>query len=176
MSLVQRSKFKITGNENLFRMTIVDNKKLIYSIIFVIAIFITYVLTTTESKILSYSVLLIILFWTCVFLFYLDLKKDITINVKKRVISIRQEPLINITHKQPIVVDFYDVKGFHVKNISMTRNGNITSYIKSGLNTHYSIVYINFKNRSLRLIDLNNGPYYFVDHELFVKCLAKIIK
>ena len=171
-----RSGFKITGDEKLFRIIIGDERKLILFIISILLILIIYILTNIDSKILFWSFVIIVLFWTSMFLLYLDLKKEVTVDSKKRIITIRQEPLVNIIRKSPIIIDFSDVKDFSVKKTSLTRHGMTTSYYKGGSNTHHNVVYINFKNKSVRLIDLNAGPYYSVDQEVFIKSLTKIIK
>lgn len=170
------SRFKINGDEKLFRIIIGDNKKFILALITILLILILYILTNIESKIFFWSFVLIVLFWIGIFLFYLDLKKEVTINSKKRIIIFKEEPLVNITGKPPIVIDFYDVKGFSVKKISLTRNNMITAYEEGSLNSHFNIVFINLNDKNFRLIDLNAGPCVFIDQEIFIKSLTKIIK
>jgi|GEM_PF-6053885 len=176
LSSVKSSGFKITGDEKLFTIIIGNERKLIFFIISILLILIVYILTNIDSKVLFWSFIIIIFFWTSMFFLYLDLKKEIIVDSEKRIITIKQEPLVNVIRKLPIIIAFADVKDFSVKKTSLTRNGITTSYYKSGLNSHHNVVYINFKNNSLRLIDLNAGPYYYVDQDIFIKSLTKIIK
>ena len=176
LSLTAGSRFKINGDEKLFRIIIGDNKKFILALITILLILILYILNNIESKIFFWSFVLIVLFWIVIFLFYLDLKKEVTINSKKRIVVFKEEPLVNITGKLPIVINFYDVKGFSLKKITLDKHNFITSYEEGSLNSHYNTVFINLKDKNLRLIDLNAGPCVFVDQEIFIKSLTKIIK
>lgn len=45
-----------------------------------------------------------------------------------------------------------------------------------GVSSHFNMIYMHGDGRKIFLIDLLNGPFYYVNHHVFIRCLTAIIR
>ena len=73
--------------------------------------------------------------------------------------------------KPKLVIDYNDfvrISGMQIKEVYNTKGFKQTEY---GVT-----VYIQYKNTSFDIVKLPNGPFYYINHKVFIQCLNKIIE
>lgn len=98
---------------------------------------------------------------------YYPSTNNIEINSYEKLIKINSNNLVGKYIIPEIDIPFNDFTGFSFKEKSV--NG-------SGMTIHYNRIYICHSGQTRLFIDLPNGPFYYVNHRVFMDCLTRIIK
>lgn len=102
-----------------------------------------------------------------IYIRYSTTTNNIEVNTYDKTIKIQSNNFIGKHIIPSVSILFDDFTNFTVKAKSTKGKG---------LTNHFNRVYINYNNLTRPLIDLPNGPFYFVNHKVFMSSLTLIIK
>jgi hypothetical protein len=97
---------------------------------------------------------------------YYPSSNNIEINTYDKTIKINSNNLIGKYIIPGIVISFNDFKRVTFKEKSSGEGGAM----------RFNRIYICYSDQTRSLIDLPNGPFYYVNHKIFMECLTRIIK
>lgn len=92
---------------------------------------------------------------------------EITIDTFRKQILLQSNNPIGRFLKPKVEIDFEDFEKLSSRIIY--------SKMKDGLNTSFNKIHIHYKNKKQLLIYLGNGPYSFIDDELFILNFSALI-
>jgi hypothetical protein len=106
---------------------------------------------------------------TLIFLFlrYYPSTNNTEVNSNEKTIKINSNNLIGKSIIPTLDISFNNFKEFTFKAKSIKGKG---------MTNHFNRIYISYDDQTRPLIDLPNGPFYYVNHRTFMNCLTKIIK
>ncbi len=97
---------------------------------------------------------------------YYPSSNDILINVETQNISIINSNIIGKYLVPKVEINFNDVTKITNEKVSVRGQG---------VNSYYSRIYIHSFDKKIAIIDLLNGPFYFIDYKAFMYCFAGIL-
>jgi hypothetical protein len=167
LSVRKNSRFKILGNSEDFIIKAKSDNIIIGCGLLIIVTMPTLFLIENPLDVLRWTILSTVIIGILTFFRLYPSTNNIRIDSRKKIISIKSNNLIGqliIPNKK---IDFRDITKFFVKARSIRTNGKLTKFNR---------IYISHKATNTTLIDLHNGPTYFVNHNLFINSVENIIK
>lgn len=161
------ARFKVNGDCKNFVIQSKSDNIIIFISIVVILFFPTVLLYQNFNDPIYWFVELSLL--TVIFLFfrYYPSTNNIEVNSYEKNIKINSNNLFGKYIIPTIEISFKHFKEFTFKAKSIKGNG---------MTNHFNRIFILYNDQTKQLIDLPNGPFYYVNHRTFMDCLTKIIK
>lgn len=161
------SRFKIVGDKDRFVIKAKSDNVLIASMLVIILTFpIAFLLQEFHDPI-RWAILLGTLVLIMLFLRYYPSSNDIEIDGIKHSIYIRSNNFIGEYIVPSVLLPFGDFEQLSFKERGLQSEGTSQKWNR---------ISIEFKNEKKHLIDLPNGPYYYVNHHVFMKALDLLLK
>jgi hypothetical protein len=161
------SRFKVNGDYKKF---VIQSKSdnIMFGVLIIVFLFFPTVLlyqnfTDPIYWLVEFAVVGVIL----LFLRYYPSTNNIEINSNDKTIKINSNNLIGKYIIPKIDIPFNDFTEFSFKAKSI-KGGGMTN--------HFNRIYICYSGHTRSLIDLPDGPFYNVNHRVFMDCLTRIIK
>ncbi len=161
------ARFKVEGDYKCFVIRAkADNIVIAFSLILLL-FFPTVLLYQNYKDPVYWFAELGIIALILIYIRYSPTTNNIEVNTYDKTIKIQSNNLIGKHIIPSVSILFDDFTNFTFKAKSTKGKG---------LTNHFNRVYINHNNLTRPLIDLPNGPFYFVNHTVFMYSLTQIIK
>ena len=158
--------FKLTGDHSLFTIAKRTNRALILFLTGLILCVSTALLFQNTASLIYWAVELLLIFIALVVLYYAPIVNAIHVDCMSREIRLCSKGLIGKRWIKTETIAFKDFErlGFEEKS---TRGGGMTA--------SYHWIFIHFRGKRRFFLELPNGPFYFVNHRVFITCFTEII-
>ena len=161
------SRFKVNGDYRSFVIQSKSDNILIGVLLIIFLFFPTVLLFQNLTDPIYWLVEFALLAIIFLFLRYYPSTNNIEINTYDKSIKIKSNNLIGKYVIPTTNISFKAFEEFKFK--AKSSNGK-------GLATHFNRIYICYRNQTRPFIDLLNGPFYNINHRIFINCLTRIIK
>src|SRR5690625_2968501 len=161
------ARFKVNGDYRSFVIQSKSDNIIIGISLIVILFFPTVLLYHNFNAPIYWFVEFALLTVIFLFLRYYPSTNNIEVNSYEKTIKINSNNLIGKYIIPTIDISFNSFTEFTFKAKSIKGKG---------MTNHFNRIYISYDDQTRPLIDLPNGPFYYVNHRTFIDCLTKIIK
>lgn len=161
------ARFKVNGDYRSFVIQSKSDNIIIGISLIVILFFPTVLLYQNFNAPIYWFVEFALLTVIFLFLRYYPSTNNIEVNSYEKTIKINSNNLIGKYIIPTIDISFNSFTEFTFKAKSIKGKG---------MTNHFNRIYISYDDQTRPLIDLPNGPFYYVNHRTFIDCLTKIIK
>jgi len=161
------ARFKVNGDYRSFVIQSKSDNIIIGISLIVILFFPTVLLYQNFNAPIYWFVEFALLTVIFLFLRYYPSTNNIEVNSYEKTIKINSNNLIGKYIIPTIDISFNSFTEFTFKAKSIK---------EKGMTNHFNRIYISYDDQTRPLIDLPNGPFYYVNHRTFIDCLTKIIK
>jgi hypothetical protein len=161
------ARFNVIGDYKHFIIQSKSNNVIIGISLLVILFFPTILLyqnlTDPMYWLVEFSILAVISFFTR----YYSTTNNIEINTYDKSIKITSNNLLGRYMIPALNIPFKNFTDFTFKAKSIKGQG---------MTNHFNRVFICYNDQTRPIIDLPNGPFYYVNHRTFIACLTTLIK
>jgi len=161
------ARFKVNGDYSSFVIQSKSDNIIIGISLIVILFFPTVLLYQNFTDPIYWLVEFAILAVILLFLRYDPSTNNIKINTYDKTIKINSNNLVGKYIIPRIDISFNEFTEFTFKTKSIKGKG---------MTNHFNRIYICYTDQTRPFIDLPNGPFYYVNHRIFMDCLTRIIK
>jgi hypothetical protein len=161
------ARFKVNGDSKKFVIQAQSDNIVIGICLITILFFPTLGLYKNLTNPIYWLVEFGILVVFFLFFRYYPSTNNIEVNSYEKTIIISSNNLIGKFIIPTIDISFKDFTKFTFKE---------TSISGKGMTSNFNRIYICYNGQTRPIIDLSNGPLYFINHRIFMICLTRIIK
>lgn len=161
LSTRAHAKFTVIGDHRNFVIRGHSDNILIGVCLLVFIILPTAYLLQNYENILSWIIEFSVLALIYITFRFAPSTYNMEVNPYDKKINISSNNLIGRYFRPEIIISFNEFKEFTSKEISGKMNWNRIS--------------ISYRNKKMQLINLPNGPFVFINHNIFMDCLTRII-